>query len=216
MQKVAPYKSQTDALTALDNGGRFYNLLSKADDGEITAAELRKVAGAFSSQQTMNLYLEMSLAELTNKHTVISSLSDDLRDAYHSHRPSYITSETLAQSHYQGNSLDTSTGNTAIVTGLPKQIDAKTKFTGFMYIPMTINNVTTITLIPMWEEYDVYEIQLEKSNETLLLAHPRATETLAEVNTKFGGYLKQWQTEPTADSAKKVFLEVQYYTPLKD
>ena len=56
MKKVNPYKSQAAALKSLDNGGRFFNVLTKADDGQITSAELSKVAGAFSNKQLMNLY----------------------------------------------------------------------------------------------------------------------------------------------------------------
>ena len=36
MKKIIPYKSSNEALTALDNGGRFYNIFTKAGDGVIT------------------------------------------------------------------------------------------------------------------------------------------------------------------------------------
>ncbi len=36
MKDVIPYTNYTSALEALDNGGRFYNLFTKADDEEIS------------------------------------------------------------------------------------------------------------------------------------------------------------------------------------
>ena len=47
MQGIVPYQSGEAALEALDSGGRFYNIFSDASDGEITAAELAKVAVSF-------------------------------------------------------------------------------------------------------------------------------------------------------------------------
>ena len=61
MKKITPYKTTRNAITAMDNGGRFYNLLTKANDGNVSTSELAKVAGVFSDKQKMVLYLDMSL-----------------------------------------------------------------------------------------------------------------------------------------------------------
>ena len=45
MKKIEPYKSIDEATLSLDNGGRFYNVLTKSDDGIISTSELGKVAG---------------------------------------------------------------------------------------------------------------------------------------------------------------------------
>lgn len=46
MKKIESYIDVNDAISDLDNGGRFYNLFTHADDGIISQAELGKVGGA--------------------------------------------------------------------------------------------------------------------------------------------------------------------------
>jgi len=204
MKKVIPYKSEAEALEALDNGGRFYNVLTQANDGEITSAELSKVAGVFSSKQDMNLYLEMSLAQLPNKARILSSLSIELRDAYQRYAPQYLTSSDAVKSY--------DFGSTAVISGIPKQIDSKSDFSGFIMVPLMTGNVTTFTMIPIIDQYDVYELRSEASNETFLLAHARSNTKLEEVETRLGGYLKELQKDDKG-SEHQMLLELKYYTP---
>ena len=44
MQDVIPYTNYAGAPEALDNGGRFYNIFTKAEDDEVSLAELAKGA----------------------------------------------------------------------------------------------------------------------------------------------------------------------------
>ena len=50
MQDVIPYTNYAGAPEALDNGGRFYNIFTKAQDDEVSLVELAKVAGVFWSK----------------------------------------------------------------------------------------------------------------------------------------------------------------------
>ena len=81
MRKITPYKTTRNALAVLDNGGRFYNWASKANDGNITSAELGKTVGAFSSQKVKMLFLEIAISDLTEegKKQIKQSLTDDLK-----------------------------------------------------------------------------------------------------------------------------------------
>ena len=74
MKKVSPYKTINEAIQSLDNGGRFYNILTKADDGIINQAELGKVGGVFNDKQQMILFFEMSILGLiqADKDSIIS------------------------------------------------------------------------------------------------------------------------------------------------
>ena len=80
MKDVIPYTNYTSALEALDNGGRFYNLLTKADDEEISLVELAKVAGVFSDKQKMFLFYEMAVQDLTasDQQSLFTNLSENL------------------------------------------------------------------------------------------------------------------------------------------
>jgi hypothetical protein len=206
MKKVIPYKSESAAFKSLDNGGRFYNVLTKADDGEISSTELSKVAGAFSSKQLMNLFLEMSITQLTNRERILASLSDGLKAAYHRYCPKYYSPAAAAQSD--------AVGATAIITGIPVYKDSKTDFSGFIMFPVISGNVTTFMMIPIMDEYDVYEIREHQSDEIFLLAHARSAKKLKPVHTRFGGYLKELQVNEH-ESEKRLFLEAVYYTHIQ-
>ena len=65
MRQVIPYRTLRGATKALDNGGRFYNPFAKADDGVVSAAELARAAGVFSSDLRALLFLEMATAGLS-------------------------------------------------------------------------------------------------------------------------------------------------------
>lgn len=206
MKKVNPFKNQQAALKALDNGGRFYNFLTKPDDGEITSAELSKVAGVYSSKPLMNLYLEMSIIGLASKDKVMQSMSNELKADYEQHRPLYLTPAQAYQSEQ--------TGKTAIVKGVPKYKRSKTEFNSFIMVPIVTGNVTTFAMIPIFDEYDVYELKDEQTKELFILAHARCSKQLAERETRFGGLLKELQLGKEETSDKKSFLEISYYTPL--
>ena len=59
MREVHPYKTEGRMLKALDNGGRFFNVFTKAGDDRITRAELAKAAGVFRSSPKAVLFFEM-------------------------------------------------------------------------------------------------------------------------------------------------------------
>ncbi len=60
MRELKPYRTMQGLQKAIDNGGRFYNLLTHADDHIVTRAELAKAAGVFSAGVNAYLFLEMA------------------------------------------------------------------------------------------------------------------------------------------------------------
>ena len=49
MREVQLYRTERGLLKALDNGGRFFNVFTKAGDDQITRSELAKAARADGS-----------------------------------------------------------------------------------------------------------------------------------------------------------------------
>ena len=88
MKKVTPYATLKEARMALDNGGRFYHLMTKSDDGVITNSELKKVAGRYSSKQKMILFLELAISGLeeNGKRSILNSSDENLEHAYKKYR----------------------------------------------------------------------------------------------------------------------------------
>jgi len=205
MKKIEPYKNINDAVNSLDNGGRFYNILTKAEDGIISQAELGKVGGIFNDKQQMALFLEMSILKLkdSEKEEVFSKLDSKLNQTLQKYK-----SQALLPS--EANSKGIISSN-AIITGIPKLIDSKSDFNGFIMFPIISGNVTTIMMIPLIDEYDVYELRDEESSEKFLIAHLKGSEKLPRKKIIIGGVLKVLNTSEMDNAEKKIFLEAIYH-----
>lgn len=206
MKKIIPYKTSKNALASLDNGGRFYNLITKANDGEITTAELSKVVGLVSGKQKMILFLEMSLSKLSSseRREILDTLSSDIKSAIHKHPTQYLSpSEALKNGVLSQN---------AVITGIPTFVDSKSDFNGFIMIPIMTGKVTTFTMIPIIDQYDVYEVRDHESSGTFLIAHSKSSTKLPSKMMTFGGVLKELNQKKEEGSPSTVFLEAHYYS----
>lgn len=206
MRKIIPYKTQRNALAALDNGGRFYNIFTQSDDGEIASSELAKVAGVFTDKQKMFLYLEMSLSELDKNEasTIRSSMSKELKSAHRSHRPALYTP---AQAVIQGRA-----SKSAIITGVPQYMKSKSDFTGLIMIPVSTGNSMTFIMVPLIDHYDVYEVHDLEKNKKFIIAHARGAAKLTPRPTRFGGIFKKLQKDKCSKSKNMLYLEALYYS----
>ncbi|RZS90750.1 hypothetical protein [Aquimarina brevivitae] len=207
MKLVEPYQSVDEAMKELDNGGRFYNLWTKADDGVISSAELAKVAGIFSDKQKMVLYLQMAMCKLSadQKTSIIANLEDSLKQSFGDHKVEAIL-----------NCLPTTAmelGKNVMIKGTPKQIESKSDFNGFIMVPIMTGSVTTFSMIPIIDQYEVYEIRSE-TDEKFTLAHAKGAH-LPEEELIVGGVIKELKASKNDDEAAKFFVEAVYYAKAK-
>ena len=205
MKKIEPYKNINEATLSLDNGGRFYNVLTKSDDGIISTSELGKVAGIFNDKQKMILFLDLAISnfDVNAKKNILDSLDDTLRSTYHK----YKSQELLPSEAYNKGILSSN----SIITGFPKKIESKSDFNGFIIVPVIAGRVTTFILIPLIDQYDIYEIRDEESDDTFLVAHARGSVMLPEKKIKVAGVLKELKAKKEEKKASKRFLEAVYY-----
>lgn len=206
MQQIEPYAGINEAITSLDNGGRFYNILTNAEDGIISSAELGKVGGIFNEKQKMILFLELSISALdeTAKAEVISKLDSSLQRSYQK----YKAQELLPS---EANDKGILSSN-AIITGFPKMRESKSDFKGFILIPISTGKAMTFVPIPIIDKYDIYEIRDEISAETFLIAHARGEEKLPEQQIKVAGVLKELKLKKDdEENSTRKFLEVNYF-----
>jgi hypothetical protein len=208
MKAVTPYRSDSEAVVALDNGGRFYNLFTKAGDQEISSAELATVAGVFGDRQRMILFLEMSIEGLEKEepHKVRDMLSADLRTALEKHAPL-----RLLPSEAKDVNLAT---RSAILTGFPRILEDKTMFTGFIMIPIMIGTLMTFMTVPMVDQFDIYELRDEFSDQVAILANERGSERLPETLHRFGGILKKTTKSEAGEGRESLYMETAYLTDL--
>jgi len=203
MEIVKPYTEINEAILSLDNGGRFYNLLTKAEDGIISQAELGKIGGIFNDKQKMILFLELSISKLkqTEKEIIISKLEERLKSDYLKYKPQNLLPSEVHEKGILSSNM--------ILTGVPELIDSKSDFNGFIMIPIMTGSVTTFSLIPMIDNYDVYELRDEKTSETFIIAHARSSEKLPNRKIIVAGVLKE--LEENEKGTTKTFLEAIYH-----
>lgn len=206
MQKINPYKTLKGALSALDNGGRFYNFLTGADDGQIEPAELAKVAGVFTDRKKMFLYLDMALAYLNSNEAerVISTMTPELQSEYRCHKPSHYTP---AEANKYGRAATSAT-----ITGIPHYVQSNSDFSGFIMIPISTGKTTTFTMVPIIDHYDVYEVRDMETKDDFLVAHARGRQKLPNNPATLGGILKELKGDKKCRPKHNLFLESLYYS----
>lgn len=109
MRRVNAYKRVESLVAALDNGGRWYHLFSRADDGVVTAGELGKASGSWDPR-TGVLFLTLAWAELDERERgqVQSALDHDVQKWFETWPPHFVSPGQVAA---------LSTGSPTIVEG---------------------------------------------------------------------------------------------------
>ncbi|MBU0696549.1 MAG: hypothetical protein KKE39_08510 [Bacteroidetes bacterium] len=205
MKKIEAYPNIETAMRTLDNGGRFYNLLAKANNKVITQAELGKVAGLFNDKQKMMLYLELAIRNLSPgmKSILLSKLTPELLQNYEKYRPQYLLPSAAEQNGVLGNNV--------ILKGIPKLTDAKTELSGFVMVPIMAGKTMTMVMIPIMDKYEVYELRDEHNGEQFFIAHAKGEQKLPEQHLTIAGLIKELKPNKKGDQPSKKFLEAIYY-----
>jgi len=210
MREITPYKTLRGLQKTLDNGGRFYNFFTDADDNVVSRAELAKAAGVFSNEVSAFLFLEMAQQELplADRSSIESLLETDLRRRYRRQKPITLNPSEVESSGVAGKAV--------IVTGFPRFVEDRTEFTGFIMMPMQVGKVTTFMMIPIFDQYDVYEVfddrRMRKPNS--MIATVRGRKLNCDSPIRFGGVLKKLEFKDKTKKSHKFYLEVAYYTRL--
>ena len=204
MKKLVPYKTVRGALAALDNGGRFYNLFSRSGDGVISMGELSKATGHWLSFKQSSLFFTMMLDRLAeaDRATVVARLDASLRRRVRQNQPKNVEPEALAEFSQEKGAL--------VVEGTPRYCRSQSQFTSFIMIPVQAGSVTTQMMIPIYEEYSLYDLT-SNSKQTVPIAVPKKLPRLPERSMKFGGFMHQASSsEKTPDSSECYFGPVCY------
>jgi len=207
MRRVEPYKTVTGALRSLDNGGRFYNLLAKADDGRITSAELKKAAGVTAGRDRAVLFLSLAVSglEAEAQDRVFSCLSDEIRRQMQKNPPRRIPITRFE--------TEVSSGLPVIVEGYPRFVEDRTEFQGFIIIPISTGKVTTFTMIPIFDQFDVYELHsdVKPGSGKTIIATVRGSSRLDCVHTTFAGVVRELTFVPDTEAPHSYYTEALYY-----
>ena len=207
MKQITPYRTVQGALNALDNGGRFYNVFTKAQDEVISDSELYKAAGVYSGRDKAYLFFELALSSLSKaeRQQVIRRLSPELRTSYLQARPRQTQIESFEQ---QVKETDT-----IIVSGFPVFLENKTQFSGFIMIPICTGKTTTFTMIPIFDQFDIYEVYSSSDlrGKKTIIATVRGSKRLSETKTTFGGIVKKIQFKDKSKKKHALYVETLFY-----
>lgn len=206
MQKTETYKTATEALKALDNGGRFYNMFTSENDEVISLPEVGKVAGVFIDRQKSILFLDLSISELSQVETdmILEKMDSSLQSAWQKYKSGRFTpSEAVTGAAISSN---------AIIKGIPRLTDSKSTLSGFVVVSVLVNKVPLVMPVPITDLYDIYEVRDEAGSDAFLIAHTASKEKLPEELINVAGVIKEMSTEEGETDPSKKFLEVVYYS----
>lgn len=203
MKEITPYKTLEGAKKALDNGGRFFNLFTKAGDGEISRSEVSKAAGVLGDKHSVMLFFQLAISRLSNadQQTLMDLLADNIKRQW---RESPAENIPVYRFH------QTATPKKPVmVEGYPFFLEDREQFSSFIMIPVSAGNTTTMMMMPVFDHYDVYEVfgNPEKTGRSALVAVTRRNgkKQLAPSHTTFAGIVKEMEFKNK--KRKKPFVE---------
>ena len=101
--------------------------------------------------------------------------------------------------------------HSSIIEGIPRYVESKSDISGFIMVPIMTGKVTTFTMIPIVDHYNVYELRDDISSETFLIAHSKESEKLPEKRMTFGGILKEFKKKKDEEDLVSNYLEILSY-----
>lgn len=209
MQEVIPFADRFELQEAIDNGGRFYNIFSKAGDSIVTKGELAKAAGVCGADHRAILFLELAKWDLDayDQSWTLDLLEPKLHERYETFKP-------VRQKPSEVESAGTA-GSVVALEGYPQFLTEQTEPNGFITVPIMIGNVTTFSMVPIHQNYDLYELYdgEAKSSESCLLAVAKADPFEHAGPIRVGGLLRELQSQDKPPT-HQYYLEGYYYTKL--
>ena len=211
MRELKPYQTLQGLKKAIDNGGRFYNLMAAADDAVVSSGELAKAAGVFSAGMTAFMFLEMSQLELSteDQQAVTNLLEAKLRKQYLRERP-----VSLAPSAVEAQGVE---GKAVLVSGYPRYVENRTQFKGMVMVPIFVGKVMVPVMVPITDKFDVYEVfddkRMKKPNSMVATVRGKRLEHDGPI--RFGGVIRKMDFEDKTQKTHQFFLETLFYTKLE-
>lgn len=210
MRELKPYQTLQGLKKAIDNGGRFYNLFTAADDAVVSRGELAKAAGSFTAGTTAFLFLEMAQQNLSveAQQEVTNLLEAKLRKQFLRDRPTTLAPSSVDKEGVAGKSL--------IVCGYPRFVENRSQFKGMVMIPVLVGKAMVPMMFPITDQFDVYEVfddkKMKKPNSMVATVRGKRLEHDGPI--RFGGVLRKIEFEDKTQGTHQYFLETLFYSKL--
>ena len=171
MREIVPVRALDEFRRAFDNGGRFWNLFAKRDDGVIAAGELASAAESATAGPHAILHFELHRSFLPEgeRAAALALLDPALRARHGSHAP-----VATAPSRMEREAGD---GRAAILTGVPTRMLRPDLVGGMTEFRQPTMGAVAMTDVPLHLPFTLYEMHDTSTGEhTAVLAVLKAEE----------------------------------------
>ncbi|MFC1707232.1 hypothetical protein ACFL59_10540 [Planctomycetota bacterium] len=206
MKEITPISSLAEFKQAFDNGGRFYNVFTKADDNILAASELAKAAGTYGADSTAILHFEFLrlLLPVNDRATVLEILDDRARSRREEHQPIACSPAKLHQT--------AKPGETAIIAGYAKPRTSRSESARHVLVKVKKGEVVQLKKMLVSDQFDLYEL-FETPDRKKMPAHVVASREVTLPHWSkivLGGVVREFAAEEGAD-LPGTYLEAQMF-----
>lgn len=210
MREVNPYRTESDLMKALDNGGHLYNIMSRRGDNVITYGELAKAAGAISTGIYAFLFFEMSQQNLPNdaREQAVNSLEPSLQKEFREDRPVVLSPSEIERRGKVGKAL--------VTEGYPKNLEDEIVKHACVNMAVSSGGGTAFESVPLVDRFTVFELfdAAAMQGSKAILACDLGTTFEPGEKIRFGGILSALSHKKKESDTPNKFLEAIFFTRL--
>lgn len=201
MHKVTPYRTRRGLERALDNGGRWYDLFSRAGDGRVSESELSRAA----SGRDPGLFLALAGALLSDadRSRIIDVLPEATAERVRLFRPTRASPARVAGARDVG-------GRYVVEGRLHAVTDPEILLRNVVF---RITDGTDRSSYPLGDPYKVFQVRADEADDGPFVLFARGRRAPPTVPMRLGGILRRLVYD---HDQLMWFLEPHFYTPLDD
>lgn len=208
MREVKPYRTESELMNALDNGGHLYNIMSRRGDNVITYGELAKAAGAISTGIYAFLFFEMSQQNLPDdaREQAIKSLEPSLQKEYRKDRPIVLLPSEV-ESRGQ-------VGKAVVAEGYVRSLGDQIVKHACVNMAVSSGSGTAFESVPLVDRFSVLELYDTSAMQgpKAILACDLDTTFDPGARIRFGGILSALSYKKKEANTPNKFLEGIFFT----
>ena len=208
MREIKPYKDENGMMTAVDNGGRVFDLFSKSGDRVISEGELAKAAGAVTAGVYAYLFFDMACQDLPEeaRQRAVEALEPELRKTYQENRSRITTPSQMGQ--------EPTLGRGVIIEGYARPLEDPYAKNARTNVTVSAGGGTGYEKVPLVKRYDVFELF---DNEGMkggkaIAAVDRGTGLATGKKVRLGGILEKLFYQEKDPQRPRIFLDTLFYT----
>ncbi len=210
MREIEPYRSLQELQKAIDNGGRFYNLFTAADDAVVSPSELAKAAGVYTAGMEAFLFLELAQQKLSveDRKAVFELLQPSLQKKLRTTGPKLLPPSTVE--------CESAVDQAIVTSGYSRFMKEASQLGGFVMVPIMVGKVMTMMPIPITDTFCIYEFfdEAAMTSPSAIVATPKEKRFEHEGPIRVGGAMRKIEYKDKEPKTHELFLETLYFTKL--